>query len=266
VGPGEPFRDLISLLPTVRLTETRRQGKDSPIITAARMILEGMEPYLPESEEFVLEIRNENPTDLARRAVELYVEARSRGEEVALLTATNTGPLGVYALNSAIQRAVNPRGVSVPIGGGLEARLGDPVVMTQNDYLLELMNGEVLEVTGVDPEGPGLGGVTREGRGYYLEGPTLQRLLLAYAMSVHRSQGSEWPTVIVALHHYQDPLLSRELLYTALTRAKKRAHLLLTEEALYTCRARRSVGRHTWIKHFLGKTASLDLGGLGGVG
>lgn len=250
VGPGEPFRDLLPLLPAVRLKEVRRQGKDNPIVTAANMVLEGLEPALPESPEYALRVMEANPTELARMAVEVYLEAVRRGEKAVVLTATNTGPLGVYALNQMVQKALNPKGPSVPIGGGLEARVGDPVVSTRNDYLLELMNGEVLEVVSVDPKGPGLGAVTSEGRPYYVDGPALNHLLLGYALSVHRSQGSEWPTVIVALHHYQDPLLSRELLYTALTRAKKRAVLLLTEEALYTCRARRSSGRHTWLKVF----------------
>lgn len=249
VGPGEPFADSLGVLPGVHLTEVRRQGQDSPIVRAARLILEGHEPLVNDPENrYRLYLYEARAEEIAAWSVRLYLEARKRFGQVALLTATNTGPLGVLNLNRILQNHLNPSGPGVTVGGGLLARLGDPLVMTRNDYLLELMNGEILTVTHVDTATPALGLEASDGRTFRVEGGSLGYLLHAYAMSVHRSQGSEWPVVIIALHEYQENLLSRELLYTALTRSKERAYIFTTPKALYRCRSTRAGSRQTWLK------------------
>ncbi len=247
VGPGEPFPDLLPHLPHVRLTEVRRQAAGSAVARAAALLLEGREPLL-EAPDFRLELVDAPPEALAQRAVELYRALLREVGEAVLLTATNGGPLGVHALNARLQRLLNPRGPGLPVQGGLLARVGDPLVATRNDYDLGLMNGEGVVVTHVDLAEGSLGVAARDGRALLVPAEARDLLLHAYALSVHRSQGSEWPGVVVALHHYQRPLLSRELVYTALTRAKAKAVVLSTPEALYLARERRAGRRHTWLK------------------
>ncbi|GBD41728.1 ATP-dependent RecD-like DNA helicase [bacterium HR39] len=247
VGPGEPFPDLLPLLPRLHLTEVRRQGTESAVVRAAALLLEGREPLLA-APDFRLEMREASPEALAERAVALHRELLAEVGEAVLLTATNGGALGVHALNARLQRLLNPRGPGLPVQGGLLARVGDPLVATRNDYDLGLMNGEGVTVTHVDLGEGALGVVTREGRALLVPAESRDLLVHAYALSVHRSQGSEWPGVVVVLHHYQKPLLSRELVYTALTRAKAKAVLLTTPKALYLARERRAGRRHTWLK------------------
>ncbi len=126
--------------------------------------------------------------------------------------------------------------------------MGDPLVATRNDYDLGLMNGEGVVVTHVDLAEGSLGVAARDGRALLVPAEARDLLLHAYALSVHRSQGSEWPGVVVALHHYQRPLLSRELVYTALTRAKAKAVVLSTPRPSTWPGRGRAGRRHTWLK------------------
>lgn len=241
VGPGQPFADLLGRVPTLALTRVFRQAAGNPLVRAARAVLQGEEP-------------REEPGDGRFRLLllpeeELSQAALREAEEVdAVLTPTNGHALGVARLNRLLRER---RGSGPPlawVGMGLPVGAGDPVVFLRNDYDLGVANGEGGRVLGLASTGELLVDTGEEV--VHLPREKWAQLLPAYAMSVHRSQGSEWPRVLVVLSRAQGALLSRELLYTALTRAKERAVLLASPEALYLARSRRAGRRFTWLQVF----------------
>ena len=214
VDAGLPLHALTQVAPTIRLTQVYRQAAQNPIIRAAHGLLHGEAPDWGPSE--LHHVATE--ADVGARRVALLVRELGGPGQVQVLTPMRKGPLGVEMLNHHLQGVFNPGVGGVRIADG-EARAGDIVVQTKNDYQNEIFNGT-------------LGTVLREERGKLqvdfdgnmveLAGAELFNLQLGYALTVHRAQGSEWPTVLGVLHEAHMPMLSRNLAYTALTRAKER--------------------------------------------
>ena len=250
VGPGQFLRDLMGHAATLRLTKVFRQANGSPIVSAAYAVRKGKMP-LADGERLKLV-----PVEpgAVRETLKILVEEIQRlteltGRPPQLLVPGNTGMFGVRRLNPYLQGQLNPGGRSLGgIGWGMEAREGDPAVWIHNDYELGIMNGEVgtLRAGGLE----GLVFETPSER-FEIPGNKRHRLILAYAMTVHRSQGSEWPAVITVLPNAHAPLLSRELLYTALTRSKGYHTLVFEPEALYRARSVRTGSRYTWLEVLL---------------
>lgn len=238
VGPGQPFADLLDRVPTLRLTALFRQARGNPLVENARRLLEGEEPMAdPEDPRFLLLLVEEEeilPTLLAWS---------SRVDVV--LTATNQRGPGVVLLNTRIKEARNPSFLT-RVGFGLPIGSGDPAVFTRNEYAIGLMNGETGTVLGLSAAGELLFDNGQEV--FPIPPEHFPKLLPAYAMSVHRSQGSEWPRVLVALSAAQGRLLSRELVYTALTRAKEQAVLVASRKSLDEARRHRAARRFTWLQ------------------
>ncbi len=236
VGPGAVLDDLIQsrCVPVVALDRIYRQGEGSQIALNAYRVRNG---ELPQSSprnadgDFFL-VPREQPDDILAGVLEI-VQHRlpQRGFEpirdIQVLAPMHRGPLGTQALNEALREALNPYGEQ--LGNGL--RVGDKVQQLKNDYDLEVFNGDIGVVVGrgqghADNRQPGLPLAStvqiRFGeRLVDVEGSALDNLQLAYAVTVHKSQGSEYPAVVLPLHPGHHIMLQRNLLYTALTRGRR---------------------------------------------
>jgi exodeoxyribonuclease V alpha subunit len=220
------------------LTEVFRQAQASSIVRGAHEILHGRTPT-PSTPGVkgpgdLFLVRAEQPELLLTRLREALHRMREAYgldplRDVQVLTPMRRGPLGTTALNQLLQDALNP-------GPGAAAafRSGDKVMQLKNDYERETWNGDMGAVTRVDA---GIVFVDMQGRSVSYEPEAQNALALAYACTVHKVQGSEFPAVIVVLHRSHYRLLSRPLIYTALTRAKRLAVIIGDSSAL-----RRAVG------------------------
>ncbi len=252
INHGQVLTDLLrsGKVPITELIEVQRQTAGSAIIAQANRILNSQ----PLDEGERIDWRFVELPEAAERAQEVFLRAVRRviqeeyqsivgkaqrvafnpSRDLQVLTPRNTGPLGVAELNAVLRKQLNRSTVLGPwIGGGERVRIGDRVVCTQNDYSVGergLMNGEQGIVIDVASE------TTRmrldDGRVVETRGIQNNNLHLAYCMSIHRSQGSEYPVVIVAYHSSHYSLLDRRLLYTAITRSRSRAILCADRKAL----------------------------------
>lgn len=241
VGPGAVLRDLISsgVVPTVRLSRIFRQGEASGIVENAHRILRGEAPESAQADDpngdFFI-ISRKSPEEAASLVCELVTARIPRRfgfdpqREVQVLTPMHRGPSGTRALNQLLQQALNPVGPAVEVRGQ-NLRPGDKVLQMRNDYENEVFNGDVGTISQVSLEHRSLG-VRFDEREVEYDEATLDSLTLAYAMSVHKSQGSEYPAVVLPLLTSHFLMLSRNLLYTAVTRARSLCVLVADPRAL----------------------------------
>ena len=241
VGPGALLRDLIDSdrIPTVRLNEIFRQAGASNIVTNAHRILHGEMPEnvdadAPNADFFVVPRRTpEEAAELVRELVVTRIPRRfglDPKRDVQVLTPMHRGPAGTIALNELLQAALNPTGPALE-SRGQKLRLGDKIMQTRNDYEREAFNGDIGVVSQVDLEGRKLH-VRFDQREVEYDDASLEALTLAYATSIHKSQGSEYPAVVIPLLTTHFVMLSRNLVYTAVTRAKKLCVLAADPRAL----------------------------------
>ncbi len=153
-------------------------------------------------------------------------------EDVQVLAPMRRGILGVHNLNAELQNLLNPRG-EAPKWSGRRLRRGDRVMQTSNNYDLEVFNGEIGSVSGFDSENRKVL-VGFDGRVVAYPIASLDELELAYAVTIHKSQGSEFPCVVIALHTQHFVMLQRNLLYTAITRGKRLVIVVGAPRALAT--------------------------------
>jgi exodeoxyribonuclease V alpha subunit len=238
VGPGSVLSDLIAsaTIPVVELTDIFRQSETSSIVTNAHRINLGLFPVENDAEELrdFFFIQQEDPERVARTVVELACRRIPQRfhldpvEDVQVLAPMHRGEAGVENLNRLLQEELNPAGESVAAQGrGL--RTHDKVMQLRNDYEREVFNGDIGRVASVDQ---GKVTVTFDGRSVAYESTDLGALVPAYAVSVHKAQGAEFPAVIVPLLTQHFPLLQRNLLYTAVTRGKRLVVLVGSRKAL----------------------------------
>jgi exodeoxyribonuclease V alpha subunit len=245
VGPGRVLADLIrsDAVEVVRLTEIFRQAERSLIVVNAHRVNEGKMPELQaadgDGDFFFLPRRD--PEEIVETIEEL-VGKRIPGrfgldpvEHIQVLTPRNRGPLGTERLNERLRDLLNPLNPKTGeiTRGGRSFRVGDKVMQVRNNYDLEVFNGDIGRVAGID-EDEGLLKVTVDGREVQYDLSMLDELTLAYACTIHKSQGSEYPCVVVPLHTQHYLMLERNLLYTALTRARRLAILVGEPRALAT--------------------------------
>jgi exodeoxyribonuclease V alpha subunit len=241
VGPGAVLRDLLNsrVVPSVRLTEIFRQADASGIVKSAHRILRGELPESAQAEDpradFFL-IARRDPEQTAELISELVVQRIPRRfgldplRDVQVLTPMHRGPVGTTALNARLQAALNPSGPALE-SRGQTLRAGDKVMQRKNDYEREVFNGDIGTIAGVDSVAREL--IVRfDQRDVHYEDADLEALTLAYATSIHKSQGSEYPAVVIPLLTSHFVMLSRNLLYTAVTRAKKLCVLCADPRAL----------------------------------
>ena len=226
VGPGQPLRDLIAsrVCNTVRLHEVFRQAQQSAIVRGAHDVLEGRLPEVtPRGTKGDGDLFLIAETD-AEKIVERLVQALRRMSvaygfdplaDVQVMTPMRRGPLGTHNLNEVLQDAFNPATGSEP---PTAFRRGDKVMQLRNDYDKEVYNGDLGKVARIE------GGVTYvrfDEREVQYSADELDAISLAYACTVHKVQGSEFPAAVIVMHNAHFMLLNRALLYTALTRAKQ---------------------------------------------
>lgn len=241
VGPGALLRDVIDsgVVTTVRLNEIFRQAGESRIVQNAHRILAGempesADPESPRADFFVVARRD---ADEAAQTVKELVTARipkrfglDPARDVQVLTPMHRGPAGTTALNQLLQAALNPSGDSLS-HHGQTFRVGDKVLQLKNDYDREVYNGDLGVITRASPDERRLT-VRFEGRDVEYQDADLETLTLAYATSIHKSQGSEYPAVVIPLLTSHFVMLSRNLVYTAVTRGKKLCVLVADPRAL----------------------------------
>jgi exodeoxyribonuclease V alpha subunit len=244
VGPGAVLADIIAskAVPVVRLTEIFRQAQESGIVRAAYRVKEG---ELPESapaamlgDFYFIEV--ESPAVILERVIALIREripARfglDPFQDVQVLTPMNRAELGVKNLNLRLQAVLNPpdaqEGPEV-VRFGWSFRLGDKVMQTRNNYTKEVFNGDLGRIRAIDLDDTTLT-VDFDGRAVVYDFDELDELTLAYALTIHKSQGSEYPAVIMPLHTQHYLLLQRNLLYTGITRGRKLVVLVGSRQAL----------------------------------
>ncbi|HLX11010.1 MAG TPA: ATP-dependent RecD-like DNA helicase [Thermoanaerobaculia bacterium] len=247
VGPGQVLADLIrsAAVEVVRLTEIYRQAERSLIVVNAHRVQSGEMPVLEsidkEGDFFFVERRD--PEEALRTLVQLVtrrIPARfglDAVEQIQVLTPMKRGLLGSANLNAVLREALNPHGRSLTRGTHT-LRIGDKVMQVRNNYDLEVWNGDIGRVTGIDDEEQRLQ-VMFDGREVLYELAAIDELALAYACSIHKAQGSEYPCVVIPLHTQHYVMLQRNLLYTGITRAKRLAVLVGEYRALATAVANR---------------------------
>ena len=253
VGPGSVLADLISsgVVPVVRLTEIFRQAAESEIVTAAYAINQGRMPDLKAPEGlidfyFIEAQEPEAIQDLIVRLVKERVPKRFGFDpktDIQVLTPMNRSVLGARNLNQVLQEALNPGAGGPEIQRfGWTFRLGDRVIQMENDYNRDVFNGDlgmIEKINRVEQEMV----VNFEGRQVEYDFGDLDELALAYVLSIHKSQGSEFPCVVIPLHTQHYMMMRRNLLYTAVTRGKKLVVLVGTKKALGMAVRRQDTGR-----------------------
>lgn len=240
VGSGNVLSDLLrsGRIPTARLTTIFRQDGQSLIVANAHRILQGENVQLPAKgdtgSDFYL-FPQEDPEQAARLLVDVVTQRipRSFGydwvRDVQVIAPMYKGALGVDAINDALREAHGIGGREVVRAGG-RWRTGDRVIHTRNDYEKQVFNGDMGHITKVSPDG--LVTVAYPEQDVVYEGSELSDLRAAFAITVHRSQGGEFPVVVIPLATQHRVMLQRNLLYTAVTRAKKLVVLVGSQRAL----------------------------------
>ncbi len=238
VGPGNVLRDIIDsgCFPVIRLTRIFRQAQTSRIITNAHRINKGLLPDVSNGRNtdfFFME--KETPEETAEAIVELVRTKlpryyKVRPSEIQVLTPMQRGVTGAANLNQKLQEAVNPGDTGLR-RGGYTFRPHDKVMQIRNNYEKEVFNGDIGDVERVDTEEHTLS-VRFEERLVEYDVSELDELVLAYAVTIHKSQGSEYPYVVmpVLMSHYV--MLQRNLIYTGVTRARKGLVIVGTKKAL----------------------------------
>ncbi|HEV7668640.1 MAG TPA: ATP-dependent RecD-like DNA helicase [Thermoanaerobaculia bacterium] len=245
VGPGSVLGDLIrsGAVDVVRLTEIFRQAEKSAIVVNAHQVNRGEIPVSgPAGSDFFI-IERREPEEILKVVVQMVAERipASFGfdpfTEIQVLAPMNRGLLGTERLNAELRARLNPHGASIERGGRV-LRVGDKVMQIRNNYDLEVWNGDLGRISRIDDEESKVF-VSFDGREVEYDLSILDELQLAYACTIHKSQGSEYPCVVVPLHSQHHLLLQRNLLYTALTRARKLAVLVGEPRALAAAVANR---------------------------
>jgi exodeoxyribonuclease V alpha subunit len=244
VGPGSVLRDLIQsqCIPTVRLNVIFRQAEKSLIVSNAHKINRGEFPYLSTAKDFFF-IPKEDPeqivqtiSDLIKNRISKYLQCDPL-EDIQVLSPMRRTVTGVENLNHNLQNALNPPQTGkgeLKVGANV-FRVGDKVMQLKNDYQKLVFNGDIGRVGAIDSEERSLSVVFQDVDGertISYETEELDQLVLAYAISVHKSQGNEYPVVIMPVTTQHFLMLQRNLLYTAVTRAKKMVVIIGTKKAI----------------------------------
>lgn len=240
VGAGNVLADLIESekIKVVNLNEVFRQSEESMIIENAHLINSGKPPKITNNREFFL--INESDENVSLNTISELVSKRLpnyygiESKEIQVLSPMKKGVVGVANLNKTLQKTLNPKGSEILVGENI-LRLGDKVMQTKNNYNLEfriesdfyvedgkgVFNGDIGYIVEVDEEDRSVVVLYDDVKKVKYEYSDIDDLMLAYACTIHKSQGSEFPIVIIPLHYAPYILLTRNLIYTAITRAKQ---------------------------------------------
>ncbi len=267
VSCGNILADIISsgLINVVYLTEVYRQSKESAIVTNAHRINEGKMPITQGAKDFFIDTQEDNlgilnaVTSMTKSRIPNYLDINSK--EIQVLTPIRKGLVGVENLNVELQKALNPTGQGIKYKDTYFL-VGDKVMQTVNNYTVEwkklgnyesgkgVFNGDIGYV--IDAYDDTVIVEFEDGKVVTYKAGDLDELVLAYCVSVHKSQGSEFDVVIIVISGGSYMLLTRNLLYTAVTRAKKMVVLIGSQENIAkTVSNTYTVKRHSLLRHFL---------------
>ena len=256
VGPGQVLADVIAsgAVPVVRLNEVFRQAAQSRIITSAHRINQGLVPDLsrPEGDSDFYFVPADDPDSAVQRIIELVKTRIPRRfgfdpiRDIQVLCPMNRGGVGARSLNIELQAALNPAGERKVERFGWTFAPGDKAMQIENDYDKEVYNGDIGYIDDVDPDAGELkarfdGRVVTYGFG------ELDTLVPAYAATIHKSQGSEYPAVVIPVMTQHYTMLQRNLLYTGVTRGK-RLLVLVGQKKAVAIAVRNVSGRRRWSK------------------
>lgn len=261
IGPGNVLHDMLEsgIVPTVTLTEIFRQAEGSHIILNSHNIINNLPLVINNSDknnDFFF-VNKEDPDSVSEYIKDLVLfrlpknfGIKPRDIQVLSPRRRNAGCCA-NELSYMLQDAINPHGAALPYGQH-EFRVGDKVMQIKNNYDNDVFNGDVGIVVGVNPDDRTMD-VNYDGSVVTYDGSTLDEVILAYASTVHKSQGSEYPIVIIPLLSSFTIMLKRNLIYTAITRAKNLCIIIGDRKALYraisdTSYDRRNTMLKTWLK------------------
>ncbi|MCK8621467.1 ATP-dependent RecD-like DNA helicase [Prevotella sp. E13-27] len=238
VGAGNVLRDIIDsgVVPVIRLTKIFRQAQTSRIITNAHKINQGIFPDISNGRDAdFFFIKQEDPEKAAQEIVNIVKNRIPKAyhystNDIQVLAPMQRSVVGATNLNIILQEAINPEGDFLS-RGGFKYRKGDRVMQIRNNYDKEVFNGDIGIVQNVNMEDRSLT-VIYEGRAVEYEDNELDEVTLAYATTIHKSQGSEYPVVVIPLLMTHFVMLQRNLVYTGITRAKKICIIVGTTKAL----------------------------------
>ena len=244
VGPGNVLRDIIDsgVVPVCRLTEVFRQAAKSAIISNAHRINHGQHPVFPQGK--VTDVREtdfyffpaQEPEQALSEIVRLVKEAIPKNfrlnaiDDIQVLTPMQRGDLGARNLNRVLQLTLNPTGPAIE-RFGWNFRVGDKVMQTVNDYEKDVFNGDIGRIAKIEEIEKEIT-IRYDDRHVVYDFNELDELQPSFAITIHKSQGSEYPVVVVPIHTQHYMMLQRNLLYTAVTRGKKLVVLVGTKKAI----------------------------------
>jgi exodeoxyribonuclease V alpha subunit len=256
VGPGQALADIIAsgAIPVVRLTEVFRQAAKSQIVQNAHRINAGVTPDFakPNEETDFYFVPAETPELALSRLIEIVKERVPKRfglnpvRDIQVLCPMNRGGLGARSLNLELQKALNPRTEPQIQKFGTTFLVGDKVMQTENDYDKEVYNGDLGFITAIDPDAGEITIAYDEREVTYATGE-LDQVVLAYATTIHKSQGSEYPVVVIPVMTQHYAMLQRNLLYTGVTRGKRLVILLGQKKAVIIA-VKNVSGRRRWSK------------------
>jgi len=240
VGPGNVLADLIrsESVPVIRLEEIFRQTDRSLIVENAHRINSGDMPNVdddPESSDFFF-VARDDPAAAAELAIDFATRRIPERfkldpiDDIQVLSPMHRGELGVTRLNERLQAALTPKGRELVVGWR-RFRVGDKVMQVRNNYELDIFNGDLGRITDIDFEERELT-VSFDDRPTVIPSDVLEDVVPAYACTIHKSQGSEYPAVVIDLHHQHHMMLQRNLLYTAISRGRRLVVIVGSRRAL----------------------------------
>ena len=258
VGAGNVLRDIIDSckIPVIRLTRIFRQAQSSRIVMSAHAINHGQFPDISNGKQTdFFFMQEDDPEAVAQKIIELVHNRLPKAygrpvSDIQVLTPMQRGVVGASNLNISLQAALNTSQTCLH-RGGYAFKEGDRVMQLKNDYDKEVFNGDLGYIASVNTDDRTLQ-VNFEGRLVEYDVTELDELTLAYATTIHKSQGSEYPIVVmpILMNHYV--MLQRNLIYTGITRAKKICVLIGSKKALYYAIKNMSVlKRNTMLKERL---------------
>ena len=263
VGPGNVLKDFIAsrAMPVVELVEVFRQAAESEIITNAHRINKGEVPPLESSKSRLSDfyfLRQPDPESTADMIVDLVQNHIPRRfgldavEDIQVLTPMHKGLVGAGNLNQRLQQALGSQSANMVQRGERVFRVGDKVMQIKNNYDKDVFNGDIGRIAFVDVERRNVS-IRFDDRLVPYEAEELDEVVMAYAISIHKSQGSEYPAVVIPIMTQHYVMLQRNLIYTAVTRGKQLVILVGESRALaMAVKNNRMQKRHTWLAKRLG--------------
>ena len=263
IGPGAVLKDLIETFPmyVIRLTQIFRQSENSLIITNSHRVNNNKLPIQKDDADFYI-IENDDPNMLQRQLIKVVSDRIPKRfkldpiKDIQVLTPMKKGVLGSQMINQTLAEILNPNPVQQILFQQHRFAVGDKIIVQRNNYEKEIFNGDIGYITYINDSNVG---INIESKPIDLKREELEDILPAYAITIHKSQGSEYPAVVIplAMQHYM--MLNKNLLYTAMTRGKELVVLLCQKKALVmSVKNTKDLTRQTNLVYFLTSSMKED--------